>query len=808
VIAQPVETCCCVAFEENHRKRDGRTSCNVRFRYRKVQQYKQFRGDEVSALLAGYESGVPGSGSSCRPLLAMTRQCSHSGFSITILPLIQSSKINPRPPDQPHGSTTGEKAHQGNREMDKDARVPLVSIVVRSMGRPELRLALESIAAQDYPRIEIILVDATGGTHPPLPDIGWRPGHVLHKVGGDRRLPRPMACNVGLDAVHGDWFSFLDDDDVYEPHHVSTLIEATLENRDALVVYGQSNMLGPDGQVEKIFGFPFNRAMMYYGPLFYWQASLIARKVRDLGCRFDEALEICEDRDFLNQIAEHGDFVFVPIVTFNYRPDLGTSGTGRGPNWDAARMQHFDGMLRAKWAGRREYHTTRAGNGVRQAIMAYARGDVAECRRRLGHVLSEYPDDPNAMHAMARLNLEANRLDVAESQVKCALGYIPDAAEFHYTHALILEGLGVFPGARQAAQRARIDPVFKQPAEQLLGRLPALEPTDAGSLARAGTLRTAIKPSEESFLLCRPHGGLNDTFCQIEKCWEYAEKSGRTLIIDTRKSCLFGEFSDFFQPLGALIKVEPDTTRIDQAINSLSCYPPRINGPQVNGFPDALGTVYSKERGNLVDRISGALLTFDFDKDYSEPILIHEQFGGGELSFSLLERITLSENIRPAVLDRIASLAGDYVAIHVRNTDYQTDYESLFDTIYPEVAGKSVLICSDDAAVIASAKSFFKASNVFSASEIPHTNQKPLHGEWTMQSDKDRTLSAMASIVDLCALGLSSKLYFMDVTAGHPSGFSKLARHLSENKELVRNLLQMTNSELVRQQSWRSLEQV
>lgn len=357
--------------------------------------------------------------------------------------------------------------------MDKNTRMPLVSIIVRSMGRPELRLALESIAAQDYPRVEVILVDASGGAHPPLPDIRWQPGHVLRKVGGDHRLPRPVACNVGLDTVHGDWFCFLDDDDSYEPHHVSALIKAALENPHALLVYGKTNILGPDGRVEKIFGTPFNRAIMYYGPLFYWQASLIARKVRDLGCRFDEAIDICEDRDFLNQIAEHGDFVFVPIATFNYRPDLGTSGTGRGLNWNAARMEYFDGLLRAKWAGPREYHTARVGAWVRQAIDAYGRGDVAESRRRLERVLGEYPEDPNALHAMARLNLEAKRLSEAEDQARRAVEFIPDSAEFHYTHALILEALNDFQKARQAAQFAGLDPAFRQLAGQLLGRLPA-----------------------------------------------------------------------------------------------------------------------------------------------------------------------------------------------------------------------------------------------------------------------------------------------------------------------------------------------
>jgi len=280
------------------------------------------------------------------------------------------------------------------------------------------------------------------------------------------------------------------------------------------------------------------------------------------------------------------------------------------------------------------------------------------------------------------------------------------------------------------------------------------------------------------------------------------------LIIDTRKSCLFGEFSDFFTPVNACIKVETNTTKIDIAINSLDCYPPLTNGPQVNELLEVNRTIYSKEHGNLVDRVSGAYLTFDFEKDYSESILVHEQFGGGNLSFGLLERITISENIRSFVLHRIARLDKDYVAIHVRNTDYRTNFESLFNTIYPKVAGKSVLICSDDAEVIAKAKNYFNASKVLTASDIPHTNQKPLHHEWTMKADEDRKKAAINSIVDLCALGLSGKLYFMDVTAGHPSGFSRLAGHLHENKHLVLKLLQITHTDFMSRQPRHHLAQV
>jgi len=260
-----------------------------------------------------------------------------------------------------------------------------------------------------------------------------------------------------------------------------------------------------------------------------------------------------------------------------------------------------------------------------------------------------------------------------------------------------------------------------------------------------------------------------------------------------------GEFSDYFAPVDASINVETNTAKIDTVINTLDCYPPLKIKPQINETLEAHGTIYSKEHHNLADIVSGALLTFDFEKDYSESILVHEQFGGGDLSFDLLERITISESIRSIVLDRIARLDKDHVANQVRNTGYHKNYESLLNKIYPALAGKSVLICSDDADVIARAKSFFSASAVFSSSEIPHTNRKPLHGELTMKADEYRKASATSPIVDLCALGLSGKLYFMDVTAGHPSGFSRLAKHLNENKELALDLLQITNTELISQ---------
>ena len=333
------------------------------------------------------------------------------------------------------------ESSDGERTTSRPAPVadpPLVSIIVRSMGRPELRGALQSIASQDYPAIDAIIVDATGGHHPEVPRLAWKRGHSLRMVRTGQRLPRPIAANVGLQTVRGAWFTFLDDDDTCDPSHVSTLVAGAREHADALVVYGCGRLFDAEGREQRIVGRPFNRALMHYTPLFYWQAALIRTRVRDLGCRFDPALSVCEDRDFLLQIASHGDFAFLPAAaTFRFRPDLGTSGTGHGVNRDAARVARFDNLLRAKWAGAGELHNERAAWRCRAGVRAYFAGDLDRARVMFGQALAEYPDDPNALHGMARVALAAGHRDAAARYVRRAIDVNPRAAEFRATLAEI-----------------------------------------------------------------------------------------------------------------------------------------------------------------------------------------------------------------------------------------------------------------------------------------------------------------------------------------------------------------------------------
>lgn len=377
---------------------------------------------------------------------------------------------------------------------------PRVSIIVRSMGRPELSQALASLAAQDYPALEVIVVDATGGTHPPLPGIAWRSGHEVRMVGGGRRLPRPQAANVGLDAVRGEWFGFLDDDDSFDADHVSTLMSAA-SSTDKLVVYGLTRCVGADGEARFLYGFPFNRAIMFYGPLLYFQTALIRREVLDLGCRFDERFEISEDRDFCSQIAEHSDFEHVRHAGFNYGMESGTSGTGPGSARDTTKVTRFEQLLRYKWFGAGSYHTARVSNACRKGVAAYGRGDVEQARAIFEAILQEYPDDPNALNGFGYIALMSAELDEAERMLRRAVEINPAAGESRLHLATTLERAGFLADARKQAWMATTDSRVREAALQLVSRLGGPPPQ-----AKPETRRASPEPAQPSRMAACPCG--------------------------------------------------------------------------------------------------------------------------------------------------------------------------------------------------------------------------------------------------------------------------------------------------------------
>ena len=225
-------------------------------------------------------------------------------------------------------------------------RNPVVSIIVRTVGRASLVRSIEAALAQAWRPLEIIVVHAREGALPRLP-----PGReVPVRVVGNCMLNRPQAANAGLAAVSGDWIVFVDDDDYILPSHVDSLMACVALHPAVLVAYSATARVDAQGRLDGVIHQPFDRALLMEANYIQMGAALFSRALVVAGCRFDEAFECLQDWDFWLQLAERTDFAFTGRATNHWWTQTGGSGTGGGANGDRRNIQHFRAMLRRKWA--------------------------------------------------------------------------------------------------------------------------------------------------------------------------------------------------------------------------------------------------------------------------------------------------------------------------------------------------------------------------------------------------------------------------------------------------------------------------
>ncbi len=223
---------------------------------------------------------------------------------------------------------------------------PLVSVIVRTRDRREwLGEALASVAAQDYPRIELVVINDGGENVSHVVEAFGRNLEALKHIRLTESVGRVAAANKGLENAAGDYFLFLDDDDWLDPPHISNLVRTLEADPKALVAYAGVRVTAPGGSEREAFNEPFDRNRMYYENYIPIHAALVSRAVIDAGLRFDESLDVFEDWDFWLQIMQRTIvFLHHDAVTAHYRVNHDQGIGVRGGHDEARRL------IYARWS--------------------------------------------------------------------------------------------------------------------------------------------------------------------------------------------------------------------------------------------------------------------------------------------------------------------------------------------------------------------------------------------------------------------------------------------------------------------------
>jgi len=184
---------------------------------------------------------------------------------------------------------------------------PLVSIVTPCLNAAAfLERTIESVLAQDYPKIEYIVMD--GGSTDGTLDILRRYEDNLRWVSGPD-LGTADAINRGFALSRGEIFTYLNADDEYLPGAVSAAVRAFHADPEASVVYGDACWVDHAGC--RIAPYPvrdFDRDLLTRECFICQPASFVRREAFENAGRMDSNLKLTFDYELWMRLARTYEF--------------------------------------------------------------------------------------------------------------------------------------------------------------------------------------------------------------------------------------------------------------------------------------------------------------------------------------------------------------------------------------------------------------------------------------------------------------------------------------------------------------------
>lgn len=259
--------------------------------------------------------------------------------------------------------------------------VKKVSIVLPTYnGARYLRESLESILAQTYPDFELIVVDG-GSTDDTLRILASYPDPRLtlcHQPANSGRLPG--ALSLGFEQSTGEYLTWMQDDDRYDPGALENLVGYLDAHSDIDYVYSSFHWIDENGAAIKFCPVGRPDELKVRNPIGHY--FMYRRKVYETIGGYDPAFFLAEDYEYWIRVFLHFRMAQIDTPLYHYRVHPGSLTIKEYGQYRALRVA---ADARRKWfkTGWFEHHRRIADSYIQEAFASLQNNDNDHLRQTL-----------------------------------------------------------------------------------------------------------------------------------------------------------------------------------------------------------------------------------------------------------------------------------------------------------------------------------------------------------------------------------------------------------------------------------------
>ena len=187
------------------------------------------------------------------------------------------------------------------------ANNPLISVLIPTYNNGKyIKQAIESVYAQSYDNIEIIVID--DGSTDNTKEVLKRYKNIKYFYIEHKGIP--FARNVALEKAKGEYIAFLDSDDYWLPEKLNTQIQYFKDHPNCEIVFTKYENFFEEENIKKnkrAINEKKREAMEHH----ILPSALIKKSLFEKYGVFDENFQIGEDSEFIYRMTKKG-------VNFNY----------------------------------------------------------------------------------------------------------------------------------------------------------------------------------------------------------------------------------------------------------------------------------------------------------------------------------------------------------------------------------------------------------------------------------------------------------------------------------------------------------